>query len=197
MVSLEQARKLIKLARDSISAGLSGRDPRISRPVKQEFSENMGAFVTLKIDKNLRGCIGFTEPAYPLYTAIIKAAKGAAFHDPRFPKLSREELANVCIEVSVLTKPTRIEVRNPEEYFKKIHPGKDGLLVIGTFSSGLLLPQVATEYRWDAKTFLQQTCVKAGLKPDTYYDYDNCRVYKFQSEVFSEKSPEGEVVQIM
>ena len=195
MVSLEQAKKLISLARDSIKAGFSSREPKVSKAIVNGFSEPRGVFVTITINGQLRGCIGFPEPVHALYRGIIEGAKSAAFHDPRFPPLSKEEFSNVAIEISVLTVPTLVEVRNPEEYFKKVIVGKDGLIVRGVFSSGLLLPQVAVEYKWDTKTFLEQTCVKAGLPANEYLDYDKCRVYKFQSEVFSEQSPEGEVVQ--
>ena len=197
MVSLDQAKELINLARDSIKSGFSGNKPRVNSKLKSEFSELSGAFVTLTLNKQLRGCIGFTEPVYPLYEAIINAAQSAAFKDPRFPGLTKEEFEHIVIEVSVLSAPARVEVRNPEEYYSKIQIGKDGLMIIGTFSSGLLLPQVAVEYKWDVKTFLEQTCVKAGLQANSYLDFDNCRVYKFQSEVFSEQSPQGKIIQKM
>lgn len=197
MISLEQAKKLIKLARDSIKTGFSGGKPRVGKAVVNEFSEPIGVFVTLTINKELRGCIGFPEPVHPLYTGIIDATQSAAFHDPRFPSLTKEEFKQVTIGISILTSPKVIEVRNPDEYFSKIQVGKDGLIVRGVFSSGLLLPQVAVEYKWDAKAFLEQTCVKAGLQPNEYTDYDKCRIYKFQSHVFSEQSPGGEVVQKM
>ena len=80
---------------------------------------------------------------------------------------------------------------------KMIKIGRDGLIVKGTFNSGLLLPQVAVEQKWNAKTFLDQTCVKAGLEPSTWQDFDSCRVYSFQGQVFSEQSPNGEVKQLM
>lgn len=194
MASLEQAKTLVKLARDSIQAGFSGKKVKPSRAIVNEFSEPRGVFVTLNLDNQLRGCIGFPEPVYPLYHAVLDAAQSAAFKDPRFPALTKEEFPNVIVELSVLTLPSLIGVRNPEDYFKNIQVGKDGLIIRGTFSSGLLLPQVALEQKWDAKTFLQQTCVKAGLQPNDYTDYDNCRVYKFQSEVFAEQSPGGDIV---
>ena len=197
MFSLEQAKKLITLARDSINAGFLHRKPRISKAIATEFSEPRGVFITLTINGQLRGCIGFPEPVQSLYKAVVDAAQSAASHDPRFPSLTKEEFKHVAIEVSILTLPKVVEVRNPSDYYKNIQIGRDGLIVRGTFSSGLLLPQVAIEQNWDSKTFLEQTCVKAGLQPNEYLDYDNCRVYKFQSQVFSEKSAEGEIIQKM
>jgi len=197
MITLEQGKNLIDIARKSVLASFSGKKPRLTNGLKSEFSEPSGTFVTLKLNDNLRGCIGFTEAIYPLYEAIINAAQAAATSDPRFPPLSKKEFENVSIEVSVLTKPRAIHVRNPEDYISQITVGKDGLFVKGTFHSGLLLPQVASEYGWDSKTFLDQTCVKAGLPADSWMDFNECRVYKFQSMVFSEQAPNGEVVQIM
>lgn len=196
MFSLEQGARLIRLARDSIKSG-SSRSPRVGSAAKNEFSDMRGVFVTLQKNNRLRGCIGFPEPVYSLYEGVINAAKAAAFSDPRFPPLDKKELPGITIEVSVLTVPIVVEVRNPEEYLSKIKVGRDGLIVKGIFSSGLLLPQVAVEYRWDAQTFLSQTCVKAGLEPDSWHDFDKCRVYSFQSQVFSEQNPEGPIVQKM
>jgi len=197
MINLEQAKTLVDLARDSIKAGLSKRKPSVSSGIKKEFLDKAGVFVTIKINGQLRGCIGFTDPIYSLWEAIVEASQSAAFQDPRFPKLTNEEFGDITIELSVLTPAKVIEVRNPEDYYNNIQVGKDGLLVRGVYNNGLLLPQVATEYNWDPKTFLEQTCVKAGLEPNSYLDYDACRVYKFQSLVFSETIPNGEIQQIM
>lgn len=197
MLTLVQGRKLITLARDSIVTYFSKKNPRVSKEIKDEFSEKRGIFVTLSKEGKLRGCIGFPEPIYALYEAVINAARSAAFSDPRFPPLDKDEIDRITIEVSVLTAPRLIEVRNPEDIVKKIKVGKDGLIVRGTFNSGLLLPQVAVDYKWDAKTFLEQTCVKAGLPANTWADFDACRIYKFQSQVFSEKSPNGQVEQLL
>ena len=197
MLSLEQGRKLIKLARDSISSYFSKKELKVMDDIRKEFGERRGVFVTLNKESHLRGCIGFSDAVYPLYDAIVKAARSAAFSDPRFPRVDKEEFHDISIEVSVLTPPKLIEVRNPEDLAKKIEIGKDGLIVIGTFNSGLLLPQVAVEYKWDTKTFLNQTCVKAGLPADSWHDFGSCRVYKFQSQVFSEDMPNGNVKQIL
>jgi uncharacterized protein (TIGR00296 family) len=194
MYNLEQGKKLIKLARDSIWASYSGRGPNVSSDTKKEFGEPRGVFVTINMNGNLRGCIGFPEPVMPLYDSIIQAAKSAASSDPRFTPLEKNELDSVTIEVSVLTLPRMIEVRNPEDYTKIIKVGQDGLIVRGVYESGLLLPQVAVEYKWDAKTFLEQTCRKANLPADSWMDFDRVRVYKFQSQVFSEETPHGNVI---
>ncbi len=197
MISLSQGKRLIKLARDSISSAFSDKDVDVKSDIKKEFSDVLGVFVTLNKNGELRGCIGFPEGVYPLYEGVIKGARSAAFSDPRFPHLDEGEFPSITIEVSVLTKPERIEVKNAEDYVKEIKVGRDGLIVRSTGGSGLLLPQVATEYKWDSKVFLEQTCVKAGLSSNSWQDLKLCSVYRFQSQVFSEISPEGEVRQLM
>lgn len=197
MLSLEQGRKLINLARDSILSYFSKKEMKAKDDMKKEFGERRGAFVTLNKNGQLRGCIGFSDATYPLYETIIRAARNAAFSDPRFPPVDKEELNDISIEISVLTPPRLVEVRNPEDLIKNIRIGKDGLIIVSTFNTGLLLPQVATEYKWDAGTFLGQTCIKAGLPADSWRNFDSCRVYKFQSQVFGEESPGGDVKQIV
>ena len=197
MLSPEQGEKLVKLARQAISFHVSKKKLKIEEDVKREFPRLSGAFVTLEKEGILRGCIGVVNAVYPLYQAVADSAVSAAFSDPRFPHLDREELDKITISVSALTNPGAIIVRNPEDYVKHIQIGRDGLLIKGVFNSGLLLPIVAVEQNWDALTFLEQTCLKAGLPADTWRDFNACRVYKFQTEVFSEKSPNGEVVKEM
>ncbi|MBD3163953.1 TIGR00296 family protein [Candidatus Woesearchaeota archaeon] len=197
MLNLEQGARLVKLARKAIQSKFSILKLKDDKKMRDEFSEMLGCFVTLHKNSQLRGCIGFPEPVMPLYDGIVRAAESAAFKDPRFPPVEKDELGLINVEISVLTRPRRIDVRNPEDYVKHIRVGRDGLIVRETFNSGLLLPQVATEQRWDALNFLRQTCVKANLKPDDWQDFDRVRVYKFQSQVFGESSPEGEVLQVM
>ncbi len=197
MIKLEQAKRLIKLARESISSNLSHSSIEVGDDTRKEFSEVLGVFVTLNKDGNLRGCIGFPEPVYPLYEGVIKAAESAAFSDPRFPPVAEEELNDISIEISVLTKPKLIKVEKATDYIGMIEVGRDGLIIRSGFGSGLLLPQVATEYNWDSKTFLEQTCVKAGLARDSWQDIEGVKVYGFQSQVFSEIGPKGDIKQIM
>lgn len=196
MIKIEQAKKLIKLARDSISSYFSDSEVKVNG-LKKEFSKVRGVFVTLNKDGELRGCIGFPDGVYPLYEGVIKAARSAAFSDPRFMPVEKGELKDIIVEVSVLTKPERVRVEKASDYTKEVKVGRDGLIIKGLYGSGLLLPQVATEYRWDSKTFLEQTCVKAGLDKDNWKDLENCVVFRFQSQVFSELSSNGEVKQLM
>lgn len=177
---------LIELARQSIESAFSYKAPKVPAVLLKKFSVAQGAFVTLTIAGELRGCIGYVEPVFPLCETIIRAARSAAFEDPRFPPLQKEEFKDVKIEISVLTLPEEIRVEKTEEYLQKIKIGQDGLIIRGRFGSGLLLPQVFTEYKCDPKKALEMTCQKAGLPADAWKDRSN-KLYKFQAEIFSEK----------
>jgi len=197
MLSPEQGNKLVKLARQAISSHSDKESMAFKENIKKEFSMLRGVFVTLEEKGLLRGCIGIVEAVYPLYESVASAAVSAAFSDPRFTSLSKEELDKVTISVSVLTKPQMINVDNPDDYLKQIEVGKDGLLIKGKVNSGLLLPIVAVEQKWDSLVFLEQTCVKAGLAADSWKELSNCKVYKFQTEVFSEEAPKGMIIKKM
>ena len=185
MPSSEERKKLLKLARESIESCFSDSKVNIDPEIKKKFSVEQGVFVTLKKHGELRGCIGFPEPVFPLYDAIMKAAEAAAFEDPRFIPVSKEEMNEIIIEISILSIPALIEVNNPDDYFKEIEVGRDGLIVKYRGFSGLLLPQVAPEQRWNAVQFLEGTCEKAGV-PKNSWRNPRCEIYKFQGEIFSE-----------
>ncbi|HJX05373.1 MAG TPA: AmmeMemoRadiSam system protein A [Candidatus Nanoarchaeia archaeon] len=176
---------LLALARESIKSYFDDEKPDMSKV--KHLREKRGVFVTLH-DKygELRGCIGFPMPTYPLNMAIVEAARSAAFHDPRFPPLKKEEMEEVEIEISVLTVPEEIKVKHPNEYLKAINIGEDGLVIHGDFCSGLLLPQVATENNFNVPTFLNCLCQKAGMGFSCWKDLKN-KISKFQAEVFNEK----------
>jgi uncharacterized protein (TIGR00296 family) len=152
------------------------------------FSKNRGVFVTLNHSinevKELRGCIGRPYPVMPLGEAIIISAINAATGDPRFIPVTVEEMNDIDIEITVLTMPYRIEGR-PEDLPKKIEIGRHGLIVNKGLYSGLLLPQVAVEHHFNAEEFLSQTCMKAGLYPDAWFDADT-QVCAFEGQIFSE-----------
>ena len=148
------------------------------------YEEKCGLFVTLTIHGRLRGCIGYVTGVQPLKEAVIYLSREAAFQDPRFPPLMREELPDLQIEISLLS-PLK-EVRD----FEEIQIGLHGLFICRNHLSGLLLPQVATEYHWDRDEFLENTCLKAGLSPDMLGD-SATEVYLFTAEIFSEKEAHG------
>ena len=177
---LSQSEKefLLRLASDSIRCRLEESPVPGHEITSETMKQKRGAFVTLHKHGHLRGCIGYIQGIKPLHEAVIDMAEAAAFDDPRFPPVSREELPELDLEISVLS-PLK-EVKELDE----IEIGKHGLyLTLGAFS-GLLLPQVATENGWDRETFLEQTCLKAGLPPEAYKDKD-AKLYLFSAEVFS------------
>jgi len=181
VLNLEQRRTLLLIARRSIEAVLAGRRPELeSFPLDDELRRPSGAFVTLHAkDGDLRGCIGSIQAVAPLYQAVSSNAINAAFRDPRFFPVTPDELPELHVEISVMSP---IE---PVRDLDEIEVGRDGLIVSSGSRAGLLLPQVATEYGWDRDTFLRQTCVKAGLPPDSWRSPD-CRVERFSAEVFGE-----------
>lgn len=197
-VSDEEGEFLVRKAREVIEK-LVLRGERV-KEVKGEYKildEMKGVFVTINKlvnhEKELRGCIGFPLPHYPLRKGLVEAAIASASEDPRFEPLKADELPNIVVEVSVLTEPKLIEVKSPKEYPSKIKIGRDGLVVKWAYGSGLLLPQVPVEYNWDAEEYLCHACLKAGASADAWL-MPETKIYSFQAEVFEELEPKGKVV---
>ncbi|HPB59137.1 MAG TPA: AmmeMemoRadiSam system protein A [Candidatus Saccharicenans sp.] len=169
---------LLKLARETLNLYLEkGRWPEVS-PDNPKLTRKQGVFVTLKVNGELRGCIGYPLPVKPLYQAVMEMAVAAATEDYRFPPLSPEELDQLSIEISVLTRPKK--VNRPEE----VVVGRHGIIISKGYNQGLLLPQVPVEYGWDLETYLSHGCLKAGLPPDEWRRGVNIEV--FEAQVFSE-----------
>ena len=186
----DDGRLAVKIAREAVESHVHRRTlPTFTVP--ERFNDRAGAFVTLNThpEGHLRGCIGYPSPFFPLIKALVKAAEGAC-EDPRFPPLPEDEVVHVVVEVSLLTHPELVEVKKPKEYPKAITIGRDGLIVAQGPARGLLLPQVPTEWGWDAEEFLSEACMKAGLLPDAWLD-DATRIYTFRAEIFTEVEPRG------
>lgn len=141
--------------------------------------------------RELRGCIGYVRPVKSLVETVIDVALEAAFNDPRFPPLGREELERVTFEVSVLSPLIELP-REPAARIESIMIGRDGLVAQRGVYQGLLLPEVPVEYLWDEETFLAETCVKAGLPPHCWLDRDTV-FYRYYTRVWREKEPLGEI----
>ena len=189
---------LVRLARRAVEENLkSGRIISPPKDTPSKLMERCGVFVTLNSIKGgvkeLRGCIGFPYPTYPLARATIEAAIDAATKDPRFYPVSLNELNHIVFEVSVLTPPEIVEVDDPREYPSKIKVGVDGLIVERGYHRGLLLPQVPVEWGWNEEEFLCQCCIKAGLPPD-HWLLKGTKIYKFQAIIFEEEHPKGSIV---
>lgn len=192
MLNVKDGEKAVQLARSVIEQYVKSHSMRVST-LEGIFLENHGVFVTLHTypGYDLRGCIGIPLPVMPLQEAIIEAAKSAT-RDPRFPPLAEDEIDKIIIEVTVLTKPQMIKVTDPKEYPSKIEIGRDGLIIEQGYRKGLLLPQVPIEQRWNTEEFLANTCMKAWLSPDAWFDKAT-KIYKFSGQIFSEVKPLGEI----
>lgn len=173
----EERRELLAIARRAASSYVKdGKVPK-ERPVSPKLAAPGAAFVTLTSKGRLRGCIGYTEAAAPLYRTVQECAVAAATEDPRFPPVKSAEVDALRIEISVLTPliPARAD---------EIEVGVHGLMIRKGPRRGLLLPQVASEYGWDRRAFLSQTCRKAGLPPDEWEK--GAELFSFTAEVFGE-----------
>lgn len=173
----EEKKTLHQIAKTVIENKARGKtvpDFKIESPV---LKENRGAFVTIHKRGQLRGCIGYIEGRGPLHKTIEEMAEAAAFRDPRFTPVKEKELPELELEISVLTPLKKIQDVN------EIQVGKHGIYIKKGWYSGLLLPQVATEYGWDRQTFLEHTCQKAGLPPHAWKEKDT-EIYIFSADIF-------------
>ncbi len=176
----DEKEELLDIAKKSVEAAVRGEPIPEFSPKSQRLQEPWGAFVTLKKHGQLRGCIGYIVGLKPLYQTVQDVAISAALNDPRFPPVTPDELPYLSYEVSVLTPLQRVSDVN------EIQVGRDGLLIKRGPYQGLLLPQVATEEGWDRKTFLDHTCLKAGLRPGCWHD-PSTEIYRFEAIVFGDE----------
>ena len=168
---------LLRLAHDSIQAALEQRDLDLTPP-SPHLAELHGAFTTLHLEGKLRGCIGYVLPTDSLYKTVADTARAAAFEDPRFEPVALSEAPHLKVEISVLSPLVPIAAED-------IEAGRHGLVITLGSRRGLLLPQVAVEFGWDAPTFLQETCHKAGLPPDAWER--GAIIEAFTAEVFHDE----------
>jgi AmmeMemoRadiSam system protein A len=172
-------RTLLSLARRAIAAAVRREAPP-SHDAPATLARSAGAFVTLHARGELRGCIGHVEADRALADVVASCAVSAAEHDPRFPPVGEAELDIIDIEVSVLGPLERVHA------LTDIEVGRHGLVVENGWHRGLLLPQVAPEWGWDAAAFVAHTCRKAGLAPDAW-PHRGAVLYRFEAEVFGEE----------
>ncbi|MBN1300831.1 MAG: AmmeMemoRadiSam system protein A [Melioribacteraceae bacterium] len=180
-LSDEEKTILLKAARDSIAGYFDNR--KSEEPDYTQFPQlklNAGAFVTLTINKKLRGCIGYIQSDDTLYKTVVDAARQAAFGDPRFVPVDPKELSKISIEISVLSPPFKMNS------YDEIELGKHGLIVEEMGRRGLLLPQVPTEHGMNKDEYLSALCQKAGL-PSTYWKKRTLKIKMFTATIFSDK----------
>jgi AmmeMemoRadiSam system protein A len=137
------------------------------KKLPKKLLEKKACFVTLKLNGKLRGCIGHLVAHKPLYSDIIENAYASAFCDPRYNALSRKELCDIAIEISVLTDAIEIKFKDCNDLLKQIKPKKDGLIISRGYSSATFLPSVWEEIK-SKEEFLSQLCIKADLDSDSW-----------------------------
>ena len=167
---------LLRLAHESILSALEGRDLPLDPPT-EHLAQPRGAFTTIYLSGELRGCVGYVLPISPVYRAVADTARAAAFEDSRFGPVTLQEARDLEIELSILSPPEPISA-------EAIEIGRHGLLITMAGHRGLLLPQVPTEHHWDRKTFLEQTCRKAGLPLDAWQK--GAAIEAFTAEIFGD-----------
>ncbi|KPJ48326.1 MAG: hypothetical protein AMJ41_05155 [candidate division Zixibacteria bacterium DG_27] len=177
-LSAKERRKLLETARRSVEEVVRhGKEPTLE--VKERRLTELGAaFVTLEKNGRLRGCIGYTTAEKPLYQTVSECAIMAATQDPRFPRLTEDELGEIEIEISVLSPLRKIES------IDEIVVGLHGLYIKKGERRGLLLPQVATDWKWNRREFLENVCRKSGLPLDAWKE--GADIYVFSAEIFRE-----------
>ena len=179
----EHQQLLLEIARDAINCGLRKSAGRATSPgeLPSELKEKRATFVTLTIGGQLRGCIGMLEACRPLAEDVAANACAAAFEDPRFPPLAKNEFEKLEIHISVLSPPKEISFSSEEEVLSQIRPGVDGLILQEGFHRGTFLPSVWEELP-EKKIFWAHLKLKAGL-PTNYWS-DTLRVFRYTTEYF-------------
>jgi len=183
----EEKKALLKIARKVLTQYLEdGTLPKIEpESLSPTLKENRGCFVTLIKKGRLRGCIGYLQPKKPLCDCVIENAINAALHDFRFPEpVSLEELKEISIEISVLTVPKKIELKNRSELLDHLVPGRDGVILRNGRLQATYLPQV-WEHFPDKESFLDYLCRKGGMLTGCWKD-PRTEIYTYQAEVFHE-----------
>lgn len=196
-LTLKEGETLVHLARQAITSYVQDKVTIQPSDLTEKLKEKSGVFVTLNSTSphELRGCIGFPYPEMPLANATIKAAIYAATEDPRFPQVTVQEFkTKITVEVTVLTVPQLLEVKERKKLPDMVKVGRHGLMIENHGASGLLLPQVAAEWGWDSIEFLMNCCLKANLPPDSWL-LKGTTVKTFKAEIFEEITPNGRIEQ--
>lgn len=178
-LNTHEQQALLAIARQAIIHGVQTGQEYIEPREEKALNQRNGCFVTIKQNGELRGCIGNFQSELPLFKEVAQMAQASATKDPRFYPLKGDDLDNFALEISVLSPLQKVED------IEEIEVGKHGIYIEKSFYRGVLLPQVALEHNWDRLTFLQQTCLKAGL-PTEAWKADDADIYVFSAQVFGE-----------
>ena len=178
-LTTEEKKYLLARSRKIITLKSEGRQFQEEEFFSTSLKQHAGLFVTLNKSDQLRGCIGYVEGIKPLQIAVEEMSIAAAFEDPRFPPIGKDEVKEIEIEISVLSPLETILDAG------QIEIGKHGIIIEQGLMRGLLLPQVATDYDWGVQTFLEHTCQKAGLPADAWKE-ESTQIQIFSADIFSE-----------
>jgi AmmeMemoRadiSam system protein A len=186
-LSEDEGNYLVTVARETIKNRLNKAEqsPIHGKDLPEKFQEQLGTFVTITIDGNLRGCIGHIIPQETVIEGIQENAINAAFRDPRFPPLTGEEFDRIEIEISILTAPQELDYSDPEDLLRKLRPGKDGVIIKKGYREATFLPQVWDQLP-DKEEFLTHLCMKAGLSHDSWRK-EKLQVSTYQVQAFEEE----------
>lgn len=178
-LNAKEQKILLNIARQAIIDQVQTGQYEVEPREEKSLNSRSGCFVSIKQNGKLRGCIGNFQSELPLFSEVAEMAVSSATKDPRFYPMLAEDLKNFLLEISVLSPLEKIEKTD------EIEVGKHGIYLEKSFHRGVLLPQVAVEHGWDRKTFLMQTCIKAGLPTDAWRTED-AEIYIFSAQIFSE-----------
>lgn len=194
MMNTEDGITAVRIARSVITQETTGK--RLAYMMRLAYNEPCGVFVTINTypSLHLRGCIGFPGPHYPLVEGIQHAAVSAC-HDPRFPDLKESELDKIVVEVTILTPPEPIIVKEREDLLNVIKIGKHGLMLDHKGRRAVFLPQVPVEWDWNVTEYLENLCHKAGVPKHAWKEKD-CFLSWFEGKIFKETTPSGDVIEV-
>ena len=180
------AGRLLKLVRETIAKQLGLIEAVDQQGLEEvELDQELATFVTLKIDGKLRGCIGNLEPSGPLLGSLAQNARNAAFHDHRFSPLKVEEFDQIQVDISILTRPVRLQFSDGSDLLKKLRPGIDGVILKKGKARATFLPQVWKQLP-QPRLFMEHLCQKAGLGRSAWQDRD-VEIYLYQVQSFAEE----------
>jgi AmmeMemoRadiSam system protein A len=183
----EHGRRLLKLARETIAQRLGLIEAVDQAGLEDEvLNQDLATFITLKKDGQLRGCIGNLEATGPLLESVTQNARHAAFNDHRFSPLSKEELERVRIDISILSRPVRLQFDDGNDLLAKLRPGSDGVILKKGKSRATFLPQVWKQLP-QPQQFMEHLCRKAGLSPTAWQDRD-IEIHLYQVQSFNEET---------
>lgn len=175
----------LKIVRENITSYLNDKEYMPNTELPEIFNQEMGVFVTLNKKGSLRGCIGYIEAYEPLIDALLDLSLASAFDDPRFAPVTKDEMDDITIEISLLSKPQLIKVKEYDEYLTQIKIGEDGLIIENGYYRGVFLPQVPIEQNWNILQYLENLGYKAGASANLWKK-ESTKIYKFQAHVFEE-----------